>query len=79
MRGTFQGIFLAAAMTSGAFAQSYLGGVRGLVQDPGKASVATAKVTLTKLRRVGAIAFLLICTRFSTDSARARVVPGAVA
>jgi len=44
MRGT---ILLAAAITSGAFAQSYLGGVRGLVQDPGKASIATAKVTLT--------------------------------
>jgi len=34
-------------MTTGLFAQSYLGGVRGLVQDPGKATIATAKVTLT--------------------------------
>ncbi len=32
---------------SGVFAQSYLGGVRGMVQDPAKASIATAKVTLT--------------------------------
>jgi hypothetical protein len=42
-----RGLILAAAITTGAFAQSYLGGVRGLVQDPGKASIATAKVTLT--------------------------------
>jgi trimeric autotransporter adhesin len=41
-----KGFFLAAAITTGAFAQSYLGGVRGLVVDPGKATVATAKVTL---------------------------------
>src|SRR5271165_1747745 len=47
MRGKVLGILLAAAMTTGAFAQSYLGGVRGLVQDPAKASIATAKVTLT--------------------------------
>ena len=45
-----------------------------------KGVVATAKVALTKARRVGAISFLLISTRFSTDSARARVVvPGAIA
>src|SRR5579863_2584589 len=42
-----RGLLLAAALTTSAFAQSYLGGVRGLVQDPGKASIATAKVTLT--------------------------------
>ncbi len=42
-----RGIILAAAVTTGVFAQSYLGGVRGLVQDPAKASIATAKVTLT--------------------------------
>src|SRR5271165_2851155 len=47
MRTIIRGIAIAAAIASGAFAQSYLGGVRGLVQDPGKASVATAKVTLT--------------------------------
>ncbi|HEV1287966.1 MAG TPA: carboxypeptidase-like regulatory domain-containing protein, partial [Bryobacteraceae bacterium] len=47
MRGTVQGIILAAAMTTGVYAQSYLGGVRGLVEDPGKASIASAKVTLT--------------------------------
>jgi trimeric autotransporter adhesin len=41
-----RGFILAAAITTGAFAQSYLGGVRGLVQDPGKATIATAKVTL---------------------------------
>ncbi len=41
-----RGLILAAAITTGAFAQSYLGGVRGLVQDPGKATIATAKVTL---------------------------------
>ena len=46
MRGFFSRIILAAAFTTGAFAQSYLGGVRGLVQDPAKAAVATAKVTL---------------------------------
>src|SRR5271167_52384 len=47
MRRIVCGIILATAMTTGAFAQSYLGGVRGLVQDPGKATIATAKVTLT--------------------------------
>jgi hypothetical protein len=44
MRGILSGLILA---TAGAFAQSYLGGVRGLVQDPAKATIATAKVTLT--------------------------------
>src|SRR5580698_9504640 len=47
MTGIVRGTLLAAAITTGAFAQSYLGGVRGLVQDPGKATIATAKVTLT--------------------------------
>src|ERR1700722_5292054 len=51
MRGFSRGMILGAAfvsvMTTGALAQSYLGGVRGLVQDPGKATIATAKVTLT--------------------------------
>ena len=49
MRGSFQTIVLAAALSisTGAFAQSYLGGVRGLVQDPAKATIATAKMTLT--------------------------------
>src|SRR5580693_6189868 len=42
-----RGLILAAAFATSAFAQSYLGGVRGLVQDPGKATIATAKVTLT--------------------------------
>ena len=46
MRGFSRAMILAVAITSGAFSQSYLGGVRGLVQDPGKATVATAKVTL---------------------------------
>ena len=41
-----RGFFLAVAIATSAFAQSYLGGVRGLVQDPGKATIATAKVTL---------------------------------
>src|SRR5437870_5306441 len=46
----FQKTILAAAVAttmSGAFAQSYLGGVRGLIQDPAKATIASAKVTLT--------------------------------
>ncbi len=50
MRGILKGIILAAAVSttmSGVFAQSYLGGVRGLIQDPAKATIATAKVTLT--------------------------------
>lgn len=50
MRGIFKGILFAAAVSttvSGVFAQSYLGGVRGLVSDPAKAAIATAKVTLT--------------------------------
>lgn len=47
MRGFLCGVILAAAVTTtGVYAQSYLGGVRGLVQDPGKATIATAKVTL---------------------------------
>ncbi len=44
-----RGLILAAAFATSAFAQSYLGGVRGLVQDPGKATIATAKVTLTNM------------------------------
>lgn len=47
MRGFFSCMFLAAACTTGGFAQSYLGGIRGLIQDPAKAVIATAKVTLT--------------------------------
>jgi hypothetical protein len=46
MRGLFTRVVIAIAFSTGLFAQSYLGGVRGLVQDPAKASVATAKVTL---------------------------------
>jgi len=45
MRGV--SFFLAAALSTGAFAQSYQGGIRGLIQDPAKAAIATAKVTLT--------------------------------
>jgi len=47
MRGFFSCLLLAAAFSTGGFAQSYLGGIRGSVQDPAKAAVATAKVTLT--------------------------------
>ena len=47
MRGFILGAVFVSSMTTGLFAQSYLGGVRGLVQDPGKATIATAKVTLT--------------------------------
>jgi hypothetical protein len=47
MRGTVKGILLAVVISTGASAQSYLGGVRGLVSDPAKASIANAKVTLT--------------------------------
>ena len=43
-------VFIAAAVgiagLSSLMAQSYLGGVRGLVQDPGGAVIASAKVTL---------------------------------
>ncbi|HTB15180.1 MAG TPA: TonB-dependent receptor [Bryobacteraceae bacterium] len=42
-----RGFLCVATLATSAFAQSYLGGVRGLVQDPGRATIATAKVTLT--------------------------------
>src|ERR1700755_2069566 len=40
-------LFLAAlSMISVVFAQSFVGGVRGLIQDPGGAVIASANVTL---------------------------------
>ena len=41
-----RGFLLSAVLATSVFGQSYLGGVRGLVQDPAKSSIATAKVTL---------------------------------
>jgi len=40
--------------------------------------VDTAKTRPKKARRLGVVAFFLMCTRFSTNSDPARALPGAI-